>query len=312
VSLQPPLVSVVLLTHNRPQWLAGALTSVIEGSFDDFEVIVSNNGNPEDTRQLHSVVADARVRLIEQDPHLGAFEHFVAALRLVRSRYVAVLHDDDWWAPGFLAALVPPLERHPEAVLAFADHYIVNQLGEVQEAESDANTRHWGRSDLGEGLHQPFFGVVAHQSVAITGCVFRRAALPLEQLTPEVGPFDDVWISYVLAKSGGAAYFSPQRLMYYRSHSASYTAAGFLSTHLAAIRGRRMMLEDPDMRPYSALISPRLAGSHVAAGAELLRHGQRREARSHLADAMRLRPTVKTLGGWTASWVVPSFLLSRL
>lgn len=310
--MQQPLVSVVLLTHNRPQWLAGALSSVIEGSFRDYEVVVSNNGNPEDTRRLQSIIADERIRWIEQDPDLGAFEHFVAGLGLAQGSYVAVLHDDDWWAAGFLAALVPPLERHPDAVLAFADHYIVDQVGEVQQAESDANTKHWGRADLRAGLHQPFFEVVARQSVAITGCLFRRTALQLEKLTPEVGPFDDVWISYLLAKSGGAAYFSPQRLMYYRSHAASYTAAGFLSTHLAAIRGRQMMLEDRDMRPYSALIRPRLAGSHVAAGAELLRCGERGEARSHLARAMRLRPTVKALGGWTASWMAPSSLLSRI
>ena len=41
-----PLVSVVLTTHNRPVWLAEALTSVLDGEFADFEVVVSNNGNP--------------------------------------------------------------------------------------------------------------------------------------------------------------------------------------------------------------------------------------------------------------------------
>lgn len=306
-----PLVSVVLPTHNRPEWLARALNSVTAGTFRDFEVIVSNNGNPDDTRQLQPTLEDPRIRWIEQDP-CGQAENLMAGLRLARGRYVAILHDDDWWSPRFMATLVPPLERYPQAVLAFSDHYIVNQLGDVQEAESEINSRLWGRSDLREGLHQPFFGVVAHQSVAITGCVFRRSALALEQLTPEIGSSDDIWMSYLLAKSGGAAYFSPKRLMYYRQHDGSYTAAGFLSTHLSAIRCRTIMLRDPEMRAYRGLITPRLAGDHRCVGAELLRGGHRAEARSHLADALRLRPTVKAFGGWAASWLAPPFVLSRL
>jgi glycosyltransferase involved in cell wall biosynthesis len=310
--MQQPLVSVVLLTHNRPKWLADALASILEGKFTDLEVVVSNNGNPEDTRRLQTMVVDRRVRWIEQDPESGPLENLVAGLHLARGTYVAVLHDDDWWSPEFLATLVPPLERHSEAVLSFADHYIVDQLGEVQDAASDANTKLWGRSRLREGLYQPFFDVAAHQSVAITGCVFRRSALPLAELTPEVGSFDDIWMTYLLAKSGGAAFFTPRRLMYLRAHEGSLTAAGFLATHLCSIRGRSMMLKDPDMRAYRPVITPRLAGDHVCVAGQLLRRGQRREARSHIADALRLRPTVKAVGGWVASWVAPSCVLTRI
>jgi glycosyltransferase involved in cell wall biosynthesis len=288
------------------------LASVLGGYFDDFEVLVSNNGQPEDTRRLQPRIADERVRWFEQDQRLGPVEHLLVGLRLARGKYVAVLHDDDWWSPKFLAALVPSLERHPEAVLAFGDHYIVDQRGKVDERKSDSNTKLWGRSSLRPGLHQPFFGVVAHQSVALTGCVFRRAALPLDELTPDIGSFDDIWMIYLLAKSGGAAYFTPERLMFYRAHEGSHTAAGLLSTHLSAIRGRTSLLEDPEMCDYSALITPRLAADHVSVAGEYLRRGRRREARSHIEDALRLKPTLKALGGWAASWVAPSLLLSRL
>ena len=63
-------------THNRPEWLAEALDSVLTGDFADLEVVVSNNGRPEDTRELARVVPDARVRWIEQDQSLGMMETF--------------------------------------------------------------------------------------------------------------------------------------------------------------------------------------------------------------------------------------------
>jgi glycosyltransferase involved in cell wall biosynthesis len=306
------LVSVVLPTHNRPIWLAEALTSVLEGDFDDLEIIVSNNGSWEDTRRLQAAMPDARVRWIEQDPALERGDNFLAALALARGRYVATLHDDDRWSPRFLATLVPPLERHPEAVLAFSDHYIVDERGVVDPAETEANTEHWGRAELAEGLHRPFFGAVARQSVAITASVFRRDALPLEQIPPDVGEFDDIWTSYLLAKSGGAAYFSAERLLYYRAHGAQWSGKAKVSAHLAAIRGRRRMLRDPCLRSHEAVITKRLARDHLLVGAELLRHGERREARTNLVAAIQLDPTLKALGGWTASWIAPPEVLRRL
>jgi glycosyltransferase involved in cell wall biosynthesis len=307
-----PIVSIVLPTHNRPVWLAEALTSVLNGEFDDLEVVVSNNGNREDTRHLQATIPDSRVRWVEQDRTLGPVDNFLAGLAVARGRYIAPLHDDDRWSPGFLATLVPPLERHPEAVVAFADHYLINEQGDVELAATEANTERWGRAKLLEGLHRPFFGVVARQSVAMTGCVFRRDALPVEQIPPDVGPFYDIWTSYLLAKSGGAAYYSSERLLYYRAHEASESSAANLSAHLAAIRGRRRMLQDPSFRPYERVIIARLARDHVVVGAELLRRGRRREAKRHLGAAIRIAPTWKALGGWTASWIAPSSVLSRL
>jgi glycosyltransferase involved in cell wall biosynthesis len=307
-----PMVSIVLPTHNRPVWLAEALTSVLDGEFDDLEVVVSNNGNPEHSRALQATIPDPRVRWLEQDPTLPAVDNFLAGLALARGRYVAPLHDDDRWSPRFLAALVPPLESHPEAVLAFADHHLVNRRGSVELAATEANSERWGRAKLTEGLHRPFFDAVARQSVALTGCVFRRDALSIEQFPPDVGPFYDIWTSYLLAKSGGAAYYSSERLLFYRAHDSSESSSAHLSAHLAAIRGRRRMLRDPNFRPHERVIVGQLAQDHVVVGAGLLRRGLRREARAHLAAAIRLAPTLKALGGWTASWIAPSSVLGRM
>jgi glycosyltransferase involved in cell wall biosynthesis len=311
-ALARPMVSIVLPTHNRPIWLAEALASVLDGQFEDLEVVVSNNGNPDDTRSLQRRIRDPRVRWLEQDPTLGPVENFLAGLAVARGRYVAPLHDDDRWSPRFLATLVPPLERHPEAVLAFADHYLVNERGTVEPAATDANSERWGRAELSEGLHRPFFGEVARQSVAWTGCVFRRDALPVDRVPLDIADFFDIWVPYLLAQSGGAAYYSSERLLYYRAHNGSLSSATHMAAHLAAIQGRRRMLRDPSLRPHESVIIKKLARDHVLVGAEMLRQGRRREARGHLAAAIKLVPTSKALGGWLASWIAPGSVLRHL
>jgi glycosyltransferase involved in cell wall biosynthesis len=308
----PPLVSVLLPTHNRPIWLAEALTSALNGEFRDLEVIVSNNGDPQHTRELACAIRDSRVRWVEQNRDLGMMENFLACLRLARGEYVAVLHDDDRWSQRFLAVLVPPLEHHREAVLSFADHYLVNHRGEADLAATEVNTKRWGRADLREGLHQPFFDLVARQSVAVTGCVFRRSALPISELTPDVGAFYDVWLAYLLATTGGAAYFNSGRLLYYRAHDASYSNRRDIDACLASVHYRRRMLRDPSLRPYRDVLTKRLAEDHLAVGGGLMREGVRGTARVHYATAVRLHPTVRALGRWTASWIVPRSVYSRM
>jgi glycosyltransferase involved in cell wall biosynthesis len=307
-----PVVSVVIPTHNRPNWLVRALTSVLEGEFDDFEVVVSNNGEPEHTRRLCRRVPDSRVRWIEQEHAPGSLDNFLAGLALARGRYIAMLHDDDWWSPRFLSVLVPPLDRYPNAVVAFADHYVTDEKGEVNTVVTEAEAERSGRAGLREGLHQPFFGLAARQSVALTACLFRRDSLAVSEVTPEVGSFYDVWMPYLLASTGGAAYFTRERIMYYRAHAASYTANSDPAGCLAAVECRQRMLKDPNLRPYEGRITKQLAGDHVQAGARLLRRGAREPARRHLLAAIRLRPAVKPLAGWAASWVAPTSLLARL
>jgi glycosyltransferase involved in cell wall biosynthesis len=307
-----PVVSVVIPTHNRPKWLVRALTSVLEGEFDDFEVVISNNGEPDDTRRLRASVRDSRVRWIEPEHAPGSLDNFLAGLALARGRYVAMLHDDDWWSPRFLSVLVPPLDRYAEAVAAFADHYLTDERGNVDPAGTESLTERSGRANLREGLHQPFFGEAIRPNMALTACLFRRDALAVSKITPEVGSFYDVWTTYLLARTGGAAYFTRERIMYCRAHAASCTASSDPAGCLAAIECRQRMLKDPSLRPYERLITKQLAGDHVQAGARLLRRGVRAPARRHLLAAITLRPAVKPLAGLAASWVAPNGLLARL
>jgi glycosyltransferase involved in cell wall biosynthesis len=307
-----PVVSVVLPTHNRPDWLAESLTSVVEGVFQEYEVIVSNNGDPEHTRQLEQRIRDPRVRWVEQDRSLGMLGNFLAAVSLARGKYVALMHDDDRWVPHTLEALVPPMERNPAVVLTFSDHYVMDERGAVDPARSESITGGTRRADLHGGLHHPFFHLVAHHSVPATSCLFRREALDLTQFTPEVRTFYGAWMFYLLARTGRAAYFVPERLAYIRLRDETGNGSRDPADCLDAIFCLRRMRRDPGLQPYRNLLDQRLAAQHLWAGGAFLRQGRRGSARAHLAAAIRLNPTLKAFGGWTATWVAPKPLLSRI
>ncbi|HEX8639024.1 MAG TPA: glycosyltransferase family 2 protein, partial [Pyrinomonadaceae bacterium] len=63
--MQKPFFSVVIPTRNRAQLLKHAIQSVLDQTFTDFEVIVSNNFSVDNTKEVVNSYADERVRYFE-------------------------------------------------------------------------------------------------------------------------------------------------------------------------------------------------------------------------------------------------------
>jgi glycosyltransferase involved in cell wall biosynthesis len=292
--------------------LAGAVRSVLDGEFKDVELVVSNNGDPEHTRRLAEEIQDPRIRWVEYDPTSDMLDHLLSLLVRARGKYVAVLHDDDWWDSTYLAKLVPALEERDDAVLAFVDHHEVDADGEAHPEAAQRMSVRFGRANRAQGYYKPFFDVPARQSAALAGSIIRRDALDLADIPPEMKLVHDLWIVYLLARTGGAAYFCKERLLYRRSHGASATSGRFVDTYTGAILCRERMLQDPRMAPYAEEVRAKLARDHMSAGAALLRRHLRSEARRHLLESLRLRPHPKAVGGLVASWVAPDAALRKI
>ena len=101
--------------------------------------------------------------------------------------------------------MVAALEAEPVAVLAFCDHWIIDDAGRRLDAETDRSSRHWGRAELAPGLHRPFVQLVAAQSVPLAmGAMFRHVELP-QGWARDAGPAYDLWLCYLLGAAAAAA-----------------------------------------------------------------------------------------------------------
>jgi glycosyltransferase involved in cell wall biosynthesis len=100
---QERLFSVIIPTRNRARLLQNALQSVMEQTFDDVEIIVSDNCSHDETP---SVVQDAewagRIRYVRPERVLAMPDHWEFALAHAKGRFVTYLCDDDAWAPDLL------------------------------------------------------------------------------------------------------------------------------------------------------------------------------------------------------------------
>jgi glycosyltransferase involved in cell wall biosynthesis len=95
-----PLVSVIMLTYNRPQLIGRAIASVAAQDFDGWELIIVHDGPNEHTVQVASEWAarDSRIRYLHRAKGGNIANATNYGLSQARGDYIAILDDDDYWA----------------------------------------------------------------------------------------------------------------------------------------------------------------------------------------------------------------------
>jgi glycosyltransferase involved in cell wall biosynthesis len=137
-----PIVSVVIPCYDQAQVLPDAVQSVIAQTFSDWEVIVVDDGSPDDTALVAQTLMAAhpsrRIRLLSRS-NGGVSSARNAGIAISSGRYVLPLDADDTIAPEMLAMTVTALETNPNVTIAYTDYEKFGmEQGQVQAPEFDA------------------------------------------------------------------------------------------------------------------------------------------------------------------------------
>ncbi|MCD6599969.1 MAG: glycosyltransferase family 2 protein [Dehalococcoidia bacterium] len=123
-----PKVSVIIPTFRRPDLLKRAIKSVLEQTFQDFEIIVVDDNNPGEIEiQTHEIVRDfndERLRYVPHEINKGNAAARNTGINLAKGEYVAFLDDDDIFLPQKLKEHINILDESTEdVVLTYSQHY---------------------------------------------------------------------------------------------------------------------------------------------------------------------------------------------
>ncbi len=313
-----PLVSVIMPTYNRTTNIREALASAVLQSYKNIEVIVSDNASAETHyEELLKIVdsfSDPRIRVRRNASNLGILGNNLVAFREARGEYVANLHDDDIWEPEFLETLVSALETTPGASLAFSDHFIIDDAGEIDPMHTEQSTRTWGRDQLESGLHRPFhhIGLIARSIPTVMAAVMRKSAIDWDDFPPHIGNGYDLWLTYLACRDGMGAYYCPERLTRYRVHSQSATATSLTAMHQGLANCYRHFLIDLRLRSIWKDCRRKLSNLESAIGLALLRQGKREEAAVHLRKSLKTQWSLRAISSSIIGLMPVPFALNVL
>ena len=125
-------VSIGIPVFNGERHIRRALDSLLGQSYEEFELIISDNASTDSTWQILEDYAakDGRITIHRQPQNIGASSNFRFVLEGASGVYFMWAAHDDWWSPGFIAAMVAELETHPDAAVCMSGVERIRDGGE--------------------------------------------------------------------------------------------------------------------------------------------------------------------------------------
>ncbi len=233
-------VTIGVPVYNGEPFIGEALESIAAQTFEDYEVIISDNASEDGTEGVCRAYAarDSRVRYVRNERNIGLARNFQQLVRLASSEYFKLANADDVSDPRLVGECVAVLDAHPEVVLCYGKTVLIDHHGKPLRPHHDG-------LDLREPRATVRFRAAAERTglVNLLQGVIRTAAL---RRTGLLGTFtaSDMVLAAELALYG-QFYELPEVLFYRRLHPAalsSVTSAEGLQGVWDPLRSRKERL----------------------------------------------------------------------
>jgi glycosyltransferase involved in cell wall biosynthesis len=226
-----PTVSVIIIVFNGRAFLREAIDSVLAQTFDDYELLIVDDGSTDDTLAIAEEAARERPERIAVLRHPGGVNRGMSATRNLgvshaKGEFVAFLDADDVWLPHKLAEQVDLMRHNPSAGLVYGRALIWRSW----QTGSEADDFYYDLGVEPGRLYEPprLFLRQLHnvdQTPTTSGTLLRRS------LIEAVGGFEPVFqamfedqVFFAKALLTASAYVSDATWFRYRQHDGSASA----------------------------------------------------------------------------------------
>ena len=232
MSINNPRVSIGLPVYNAENFLKEALDSILSQTFEDFELIISDNASIDKTEDICRKYAtqDNRIKYYRNKQNIGAARNYNRVVDLSKGEYFKWANHDDLCAPEFLERCVAILEQSPSVILSYSRSILINEQGhfeanllknlDINSPKSHErfkrfrilrNKKELGKKGLWSSIYMPIYGLIRKNCLEKTGLIGSYIASDLVLL-------DELALL-------GEFYEVPEYLFFKRKHKQKSTTA---------------------------------------------------------------------------------------
>jgi len=178
-----PLISFCIPTYNRVSDLRAALSTILPQATRDIEVVVSDNGSTDGTREMVAELQEKyqQLRYFRSETNLGYDRNLLRCVEMAAGDYVWLFGSDDLLKPGAAEAVRRALPAKPAMV--FVNHEVFTDEGEICLKRK----LFWGK-DVNFRSPRAFLAFLGMNLSFMTGLVLRRElCLQAEDVAEAVG-----------------------------------------------------------------------------------------------------------------------------
>lgn len=113
-------LTIAMPVFNGGEYLEESLTYLLNQTFDDFRIIVSDDASTDNSVEILATFArrDSRIQVFRQPTNLGGKENFSWLLRHAQSEFIMFAAQDDGWSKCYIASLLQLMQSAPDCELA--------------------------------------------------------------------------------------------------------------------------------------------------------------------------------------------------
>lgn len=237
-----PQLSVILPVYNAELYLEEAVMSVLQQSFEWFELLIIDDASTDNTPNILEILKkkDLRIRVFRQEKNLGVAEALNLGLKMARAEYIARMDADDVCLQDRFSLQMEFIKLHPEVTVLGGQMEIMNELGEIYD-QYHVPTTH----------NEIVWNLVFGRSFAHPTVLFKK------QSVMDAGGYvssciEDLLLWHALFFSGARFANLPQPLVRYRTH-----------TH--SVSTKQQMLQGKESAMARSLFLSRMIGKAITA-----------------------------------------------
>jgi glycosyltransferase involved in cell wall biosynthesis len=132
------LVSVIIPTYNRADFIGHSIRSVLGQTYSNLELIVVDDGSTDHTESVVAEFSDPRFRYVRQ-PNRGRSNARNSALSLAKGKYVTFLDSDDTYLPDKVQLQVNYLRSHPGTGMVYTSAHCIDEQGQMLANKYEAS-----------------------------------------------------------------------------------------------------------------------------------------------------------------------------
>jgi len=121
---EPGFVSVIIPTYNRADLVGRAIQSVLNQTYQDFELIVVDDGSIDNTEEVVRNFKDARIHYIRHKENRGAPFARNYGAKIANGEYISLLDSDDYYLPNKLTVQIEAFKNNPDVGLVCSNFFI--------------------------------------------------------------------------------------------------------------------------------------------------------------------------------------------
>lgn len=139
-----PFISVAVPTFRRPDTIRRTIDSIVGQDFSNWELVVSDDegrGGASWPILQEYARTDPRIRIVENHRGRGQVENTNNAMLACRGKWIKLLHDDDWLAPGALKRFAEISIKYPSAAFMTCAAHVVEESRVVMRSDPPEQNR---------------------------------------------------------------------------------------------------------------------------------------------------------------------------